>query len=103
MNKKLLSVLGCSSSVAVTLLTSNPAEANTTSDYVFTAPETDNQVVNIPRSNKDYPFYDCGCSNYDPAIQEKLNREGNRAIQLYGCDCAGCRNLVRGLDKDIKS
>jgi hypothetical protein len=59
--------------------------------------------VNIPRSNKDYPFYDCGCSNYDPAIQEKLDHEGDRAIQLYGCDCAGCRNLVRGLDKDIKS
>ncbi|MEY2856030.1 MAG: hypothetical protein RLZZ74_339, partial [Cyanobacteriota bacterium] len=26
------------------------------------------------------------------------DREGDKAIALYGCDCAGCRNLVRNLD-----
>lgn len=103
MNKKLLSVLGCSSSVAVTLLTSNSAAANTTSEYVFTAPEVNNEIADIPRSDQDYPFYDCGCNNYDPATVEKLDREGERSIQLYGCDCAGCRNLVRSLDKNPKS
>ncbi len=29
---------------------------------------------------------------------ESLDREEDKAIDLYGCDCAGCRRLVRNLE-----
>lgn len=102
MNKRLLSLLGCSGSMALTMLGANVAEANTGREYVFTAPEVASKTP-IPRSNTDYPFYDCSCDSYDPATIEALDREGEKAIELYGCDCAGCRNMVRNLDKSPKS
>lgn len=104
MNRKLLSILGCSSSVALTIMGADTANANTTQEYVFTAPEiTNNEVADIPRSDTDYPFYDCSCDSYDPATIKALDREGDKAISLYGCDCAGCRNMVRNLDKVEKN
>ena len=99
MNKKLLTVLGCSGSVAI-MLTANSAQAT---EYVFTAPETDSQVANIPERETDYPFIDCSCSEYDAETAAEQDRQGDKAIKLYGCDCAGCRNLVRGLDSPDKS
>ena len=101
MNKQVLSVLGCSSSIALSLLTSNPAEANT-KEYVFTAPEV-NQLADIPASKADYPFYDCSCSEYDAEAIEAIDREGDKAIAAFGCDCAGCRRLVRNLEKTDKN
>ncbi len=98
MNRKLLTVLGCSSSIALTLLSTNPAQANSATEYVFTAPMTDSNVAEIPASDTDYPFYDCSCSEYDPTMIESLDRQGDKAIDLYGCDCAGCRRLVRNLE-----
>lgn len=99
MNRKLLNVLGCSGSVALTIMGAEAARANTR-EYVFTAPEiTNNEVADIPRSDTDYPFYDCSCDSYDPATIEALDQEGEKAISLYGCDCAGCRNMVRNLNK----
>ena len=98
MDRKLLTVLGCSSSIALTLLATNPAQANSTTEYVFTAPITDSNVAEIPASEEDYPFFDCSCSEYDPAMIESLDREGDKAIELYGCDCAGCRRLARNLE-----
>jgi hypothetical protein len=95
MNKKLLTVLGCSSSVALTLLTTNSANAK---EYVFTAPESDNQTAQIPERKTDYPFAECGCNEIDPEAAAEIDKEGDKAIQLYGCDCAGCRNLVRNLN-----
>lgn len=103
MNKKLLSILGCSGSLALTVVGTNAAHASTSQEYVFTAPEATQEVADIPQSNTDYPFYDCSCDSYDPATIEALDREGDRAISLYGCDCAGCRNMVRNLDKTEKS
>ncbi|WP_036487567.1 hypothetical protein [Myxosarcina sp. GI1] len=102
MNKKLLSILGCSGSVALTMIGTNAAEANTGREYVFKAPEVASEAT-IPKSDTDYPFYDCSCDSYDPATIEAVDREGDKAIELYGCDCAGCRNLVRNLDKTPKS
>ncbi|WP_319420778.1 hypothetical protein [Pleurocapsa sp. FMAR1] len=99
MNKRLLTALGCSGSVALTLLSANSASAK---EYVFSAPETDSEVANIPERKTDYPFADCSCDNYDPETAAKLDREGDKAIQLYGCDCAGCRNLVRNLASNSK-
>lgn len=97
MNKKLLTALGCSGSVALGLLGANSVNAT---EYVFTAPELDNEVAEIPASQTDYPFADCSCDGYDAETAAELDREGDRAIDLYGCDCAGCRNLVRNLDSD---
>ena len=95
MNKKLLTVLGCSSSVALSLVSANSVNAK---EYVFTAPQSDRQVSNIPERQTDYPFADCSCDEYDAETAAELDREGDKAIDLYGCDCAGCRNMVRSLD-----
>ena len=92
MNKKLLTVLGCSGSVAFSLLGADAAQAK---EYVFTAPELADRTAEIPQSETDYPFADCSCDSYDAETIKMLDREGDKAIDLYGCDCAGCRNLVR--------
>lgn len=98
MNNKLLTILGCSSSVALSLLGANSAHAK---EYVFTAPELDSSVAEIPQSETDYPFLGCTCTEYDPETAAKLDKEGERAIDLYGCDCAGHRNMVRSLDSKL--
>ncbi|MGL4881685.1 MAG: hypothetical protein ACRC8K_11545 [Waterburya sp.] len=95
MNKKLLTVLGCSGSVALSLMATNSVNAK---EYVFTAPESDNQTAQIPERKTDYPFAECGCNQIDPETAVDIDKEGDKAIQLYGCDCAGCRNLVRNLN-----
>ena len=95
MNKKLLTTLGCSSSILFSLLGTDAVSAK---EYVFTAPELDTSVAEIPQSEVDYPLADCSCSEYDAETAAELDREGDKAIQLYGCDCAGCRNLVRNFD-----
>lgn len=95
MNKRILTTLGCSGSVVLSLLGNNSASAT---EYVFTAPEADSQIAEIPARETDYPFVDCSCNEYDAETAAKLDQEGDEAIALYGCDCAGCRNLVRNLD-----
>ena len=97
MNKRLLTTLGCSGSVALSLLGANAVNAK---EYTFTAPEVDNQMAEIPTSDTDYPFVDCSCNEYDAETAAELDREGDRAVKLYGCDCAGCRNLVRNLNSE---
>ena len=97
MNKKLLTTLGCSGSVVLSLLGANSVSAK---EYVFTAPEIDSQIAEIPARESDYPFVDCSCDEYDAETAAEIDREGDKAINLYGCDCAGCRNLVRNLDTD---
>ncbi len=97
MNKKLLTTLGCSGSIAIALLGANSVSAK---EYVFTAPELDSQMAEIPQSETDYPFADCSCQEYDAETAAELDKEGDKAIELYGCDCAGCRNMVRNLDPD---
>lgn len=100
MNKKLLTVLGCSGSVAMSVLGANSVSAK---EYVFTAPELDNRTAEIPARQTDYPLIDCSCSEYDAETAAEIDRAGDRAIELYGCDCAGCRNLVRNLDNNLQS
>ena len=97
MNQKLLTILGCSGSVILTGLSSNPALANQVEEYVFNAPDME-ELVKIPKSDTDYPFADCSCDSYDAEMIKESDRQGDKAIQLYGCDCAGCRNLVRNAD-----
>jgi hypothetical protein len=103
MNKQILTVLGCSSSIALTLLGNNAVEANTSNEYVFKAPNNNQELTEIPASQKDYPFFDCSCNEYNPEALEAVDREGDKAIALYGCDCAGCRRLVRNLEKNPKT
>ena len=102
MNKQVLTVLGCSSSIALTLFGTSAVRANN-SEYVFTAPDITQELSNIPTSQEDYPFYDCSCSEYDADMMEETDREGDKAIANFGCDCAGCRRLVRNLDKTEKT
>ena len=97
MNKKLLTTLGCSGSIALSILGADSVSAK---EYVFTAPELD-KLAEIPERETDYPFADCSCQEYDAETAAELDREGDKAIQLYGCDCAGCRNLVRNFDSDL--
>ena len=99
MDNKLLTVLGCSSSIVLTLLSTTPAQADSSVEYVFTAPTIDSEIAEIPASNVDYPLFDCSCSEYDPKTIEKLDRQAEKAIELYGCDCAGCLRLVRNLEQ----
>ncbi|MEM7757052.1 MAG: hypothetical protein AAF298_02820 [Cyanobacteria bacterium P01_A01_bin.40] len=94
MNRKLLTILGCSGSVAFSLLNTNAVSAK---EYIFTAPELDSQLAEIPERETDYPLIDCSCDEYDAETAAELDREGDKAIQLYGCDCAGCRNMVRNV------
>ena len=95
MNNKLLTVLGCSGSIALSIL---GADAVNAKEYVFTAPEVDNSTAQIPQSQTDYPLIDCSCQEYDAETAAELDRQGDKAIELYGCDCAGCRNLVRNTE-----
>lgn len=97
MNKNLLTILGCSGSVALTLLTTNSVNAK---EYVFTAPEADSQIADIPERQTDYPFADCSCDELDAETAAELDREGDKAIKLFGCDCAGCRNIVRNQNSE---
>ena len=101
-NKRFLTVLGCSGSITLSLLAANGAEANTNKEYVFTAPDVSQEFADIPESKVDYPFFDCTCSEYNADMIEQVDREGDEAIALYGCDCAGCRRLVRSLEKTPK-
>ncbi|MEO0924909.1 MAG: hypothetical protein AAFY63_03445 [Cyanobacteria bacterium J06643_13] len=100
MNKKLLTALGCSGSVAFSLIGTDAVSAK---EYVFTAPELADSRTEIPARTTDYPFADCSCDSYDAEMIQKLDKEGDKAIQLYGCDCAGCRNLVRNVDVEQPS
>ncbi len=102
MNKQLLSVLGCSSSIAVALFGANVAEANTSEEYVFRSPDTSAELAEAPKSEVDYPFYDCSCSAYDDATIKRIDQEGDKAIAAFGCDCAGCRRSIASLDKTKK-
>ncbi|MGB5633423.1 MAG: hypothetical protein WBM44_10570 [Waterburya sp.] len=96
MDKKILTTLGCSGSIVLSILGANAVNAK---EYVFTAPELDSQIE-IPQSDTDYPLVGCSCSAYDAETAARMDREGDKAIALYGCDCAGHRNMARNVDSD---
>ena len=96
MDKKILTTLGCSGSIVLSILGANAVNAK---EYVFTAPDLDSQIE-IPESDTDYPLVGCSCSAYDAETAAQMDREGDKAIALYGCDCAGHRNMARNVDSD---
>ena len=78
-SKNLLTILGCSASLTWAF----PAHSQ---ELVFTA--TDESLP------EDVTQFDCGCSS-DQEAAILLDKEGDQAIATYGCDCAGCRYLLR--------
>ncbi len=92
MNKNILTVLGCSSSITLALLTNNSANANTIKDYTFAAPNiTEAEMVEISKIENN--LNDCTCSNYNSNIYMN-DALGDLAIAQRGCDCAGCRYIT---------
>ena len=87
---------GQKSSIVLSIL---GADAVNAKEYVLTAPELDSQIE-IPQSDTDYPLVGCSCSAYDAETAAKMDREGDKAIALYGCDCAGHRNMARNIDSN---
>ncbi len=83
MKKDILTVLGCSSSIALTLLVTHPAQANGIErELVFNAP--------IPLIAEGE--FDCSCS---ADMANEWNDElGDKAIATLGCDCSGCRRIA---------
>ncbi len=88
MTQKELTLLGCSSSILLTLALSNSVQANESPirELVFTANDTPETVADMAEN--------CGCSGWDSDL---LNNDslGDEAIARYGCDCAGCRFMAR--------
>lgn len=86
LNQKTLTLLGCSSSLLLTLAMGNRVQANESPlrELVFTA------------ANAEDITSDCGCRaeglDFDLMNSDSM---GDEAIARYGCDCAGCRFMVR--------
>jgi hypothetical protein len=100
MKKDVLTLLGCSSSVVITLMTVSSAHANNppVQEYVFTAADEATEILTVENPQEDLvaetsDWGDCSCNETDALT----DAEGERAIATYGCDCAGCRYMVRNL------
>jgi hypothetical protein len=105
MNRDALTLLGCSGSLALALLTVNPAKANEAPlrELVFEAPvANDVQEVNSPLAKDTFgplakDTFGCGCTQENSeysSLDSASDRTGDLAIETLGCDCAGCRNVV---------
>lgn len=85
MNKNLLTVLGCSGSLALILFSVNPANASTTLSQDAGIKETREIALNPGISQDD------GQSSL-PDIDS--DQAGEIAILTLGCNCAGCRTIT---------
>lgn len=88
MNRDVLTVLGCSSSIALMLLTVSPAHASTVAPQDGSAgspPAIGIETVGVPLGQLDTEY---------PSLDISSDRVGNLAILKLGCDCAGCRTQV---------
>ena len=87
MNYKLFTALQCSGATLIAFLTAKTVQANPT-EYVFSAPpEIDNELVEIPQSETDYPFYECS--------QEFKNQETEAAMDSHDCECLDCDDTTQ--------
>jgi hypothetical protein len=83
--KNILTVLGCSSSLALLLATANPVGANEA--RVDRAIESQTPTVEEVDSSP--------TPEADPFAQEAYGDTiGDAAIDRFRCDCGGCRNMV---------
>ena len=85
MNKNLLTLLGCSGSVALMLLAVNPANASTQISPNPTINYNGEIAVN-PGTNQD--------ESQSSLPEIKSDKIGELALIKLGCDCAGCRTQV---------
>jgi hypothetical protein len=91
MHRNTLTWLGCSGSLVLSLLSVSPAQAESPPrrEIVFAAPEAEPEIT----ANS----ADCTCSQFDVnySSPNSVDPEGDLAIARLGCDCAGCRNILR--------
>ena len=96
MQSNVLTLLGCSSSIALALLTGNATQANAETalqEYVFTAPDAPVTALQTIADRSQMPC-ECSNSNNSDNSDASVDLEGDRALKLYGCDCAGCRFMA---------
>ena len=88
MNRDVLTVLGCSSSIALMLLTVSPAYASTVTpqDGNAEAPST----ITIETVGTTLGQWVAE----SPSLDLASDRIGDLSILKLGCDCAGCRTQV---------
>ena len=84
MNKNLLTLLGCSGSVALMLLAVNPANASTPSQS--RSIHSNSEIAVNPDINQD--------ESQSSLPEIKSDKIGELALIKLGCDCAGCRTQV---------
>jgi hypothetical protein len=98
-NRDVLTYVGCSSSVALLLLAVDPAQADVVREIEFVAPHAWITLNAEERFNVRDPLAsdrsDCTCSQTNSPEAIDADAEGALAINVLGCDCAGCRNMVR--------
>ena len=85
MNKNLLTLLGCSGSLVLTILAVNPANASTRISPNPTINYNSEIAVN-PGENPD--------ESQSSLPEINSDKIGNLAIITLGCACAGCRTQV---------
>lgn len=90
-----LTLLGCSGSVALMLMAGAPAQANTDTiplrQLDFVSPEA------LQQDSADGFGCSCSQSETESPGQAIADLEGDLAIAQWGCDCAGCRYMVRDM------
>lgn len=87
---KLFPTLKYSGIIAIALLTANMVQANPT-EYVFSAPpEIDNELVEIPTSETDYPLYECN----------NEHEQTETAIDSHDCECIDCDNQAQDAESN---
>ena len=85
MNKNLLTLLGCSGSVALMLLAVNPANASTPISQNRSI-EFNGEIAANPDINQD--------ESQSSLPEINSDKIGNLATIKLGCDCTGCRTQV---------
>ena len=106
MDKQTLTWLGCSSSLALLLVpaarvSANPSvlEIEFVSPAVLESPQVLDQFNERDAAEpKLTGLPSCTCGDLSPA--QAAEAEGQLAIESLGCDCAGCRTIVRQLIAD---
>jgi hypothetical protein len=93
MNKKnVLTILGCSSSLALMLATGNPARAN--------QPTVDRAIESQAPTAEEVDRSTSSADSSSDFLAPNGDTWGNLAIDRFGCDCNGCRNLVTASFED---
>jgi hypothetical protein len=92
MSQSALNLIGCASFSAIVLISvSVQAEPTANSTNSTTKPAASG-YVEFSAAEPQPTQADCSCQN--PQLDPNSDPVGDLAIEQYGCDCAGCRNLT---------